>query len=367
MKTSKVIARFNFDELSDICRRPTHSFSEFGEKRGDGKTLHFFKDNGSKVLAVAHLDSVQAGKEFCALVNFPQGPRVYSPSLDDRLGAYTILKYLPALGIKTDILLTDNEESGNSTAEFFKTEKKYNWMFMFDRRGDDVVLYQYESPELRKYLTKAGFRIGSGSFSCIRKLEDLGCKGFNVGCGYEDYHGPYAYTNLKDYWAQVQRFTTFYWQNKDRKMSHTKVTYPAYTNYQGSYQSGWPERKHHYYPQGQCYQEDLWTERSRVGAVQPSATEDDCYVFDTKKNSGWHLAGSIVDTDPKQHEKKDSSDASLALRPFLSDDELSDMIMRVGERAFFECPRCHETETWSAVMVNEICPRCRQPLYALFH
>ncbi|MCP6726064.1 hypothetical protein NL526_28810, partial [Klebsiella pneumoniae] len=68
---------------------------------------------------------------------------------DDRLGLYYIMEILPSLGINVDVLLTTDEEIGQSSAsEFKKAEgKQYNWMFMFDRHGyGNVVMYQYETP-----------------------------------------------------------------------------------------------------------------------------------------------------------------------------------------------------------------------------
>ncbi len=87
--------------------------------------FYFYKDNGSNVLAVAHLDTVaDADERKCRfVVTEGGGTVVFSRALDDRLGAYIILELLPLLGLKYDILLTVGEESGLSTAAHFEPSR----------------------------------------------------------------------------------------------------------------------------------------------------------------------------------------------------------------------------------------------------
>jgi hypothetical protein len=73
------------------------------------------------------------------------GHRVFNVKLDDRLGVYTCL-IICGRGLKFDVLLTEDEEIGQSTASFSETNKDYNWMFQFDRQGVQTVMYQYETP-----------------------------------------------------------------------------------------------------------------------------------------------------------------------------------------------------------------------------
>ena len=97
-----------------------------------------YRDNGAKVLAVAHLDYVGWTHPYFTR----HGRRINAMQLNDRLGAWVILDLLHDLGLdpdKYDILLCDMEEVGDSTAQFFKPKKQYNWIFEFDRAGTDFV------------------------------------------------------------------------------------------------------------------------------------------------------------------------------------------------------------------------------------
>lgn len=231
---------FDFDALAEICCMKIPEFEKYGGKPNickDGQK-YFYRDNGANVLGIAHLDSVQS-YQYCGLLEHPLGARVYSPACDDRIGAYVLLKLLPAMGCKIDVLLTEGEESGRSTAQFFKPEKKYNWMFQFDRMGDDVVTYMYGDEDLEKRLRKCEFwNINHGMVSDISYMEDLGIKGFNVGCGYHDYHGPWAYCELEELFKNVKKFFKFYWTYKDKKMPHTKKEYESYS-YGRGYGNNW--------------------------------------------------------------------------------------------------------------------------------
>lgn len=193
------------------------------------KRVYVYKDNGSSVLGIAHMDSHGEGiyQNFYHIFPHPAGTRIYTPTLDDRLGVYTILYHLPSKGIKLDWLFTIDEESGSSTADLFADNcpKQYHWMVSFDRTGDDVVLYDYASEELRSLLTSEGFKIGWGSYSCIREMENLKVKGFNIGVGYYDYHGAYAYLNPTEYKDNLERFVNFYGKHKNTKLIHEKSTY----------------------------------------------------------------------------------------------------------------------------------------------
>jgi hypothetical protein len=223
-----VMNTFDLEEARKICCADFSYFAKHGTLIGDKpEEQYYFKDNGSKILAVAHLDSVQSVK-FCDLLKHPHGWRLYSPSLDDRLGVYVILCMLPKLGIKPDILLTNFEENGDSTAEFFKTEKKYNWMFSFDRTGQDVVSYQYKDKTVDDLLKKHDFESNHGSFSCIGKLEHLKIKGFNFGVGYENYHDMYAYAPLLTVIRQVAKFTRFFLAEKNHHMEHRERAITVY-------------------------------------------------------------------------------------------------------------------------------------------
>ena len=229
------MVKFDITKLKEICSLKEKQFRRFGKYDKVGR--YIYKDNGTKILGVAHLDSV-ATYTHCEHLKLPHRELIFSPTLDDRLGAFLLLDHLPKLGIKFDILLTTDEEIGRSTADNFETTKKYNWIFQFDRAGNDVVMYDYETPELKKTLTKLGWKVGSGSFTDISSLEHLGCKGFNFGVCYDNYHSYDAYASLSDLYKNVDKFKTFYNKFKDAHLPHTQT---KYYNFPSKYTKGYPE------------------------------------------------------------------------------------------------------------------------------
>jgi hypothetical protein len=185
---------------------------------GELPCQYCYKDNGSDVLLVAHADSVQDKRFFRRT-----GNAVFSPSLDDRLGVAIVCDILPMIGITCDILITDGEEFGMSSAQQFCPDKRYNWIAEFDRAGDDVVTYDYGSAEWADAIEGAGFRIGHGSYSDVCELYDLGTSAMNVGVGYEKYHSLDAYANLMSMEKNLLIFKYFYLKNKDRFFEHTET------------------------------------------------------------------------------------------------------------------------------------------------
>jgi len=179
----------------------------------------WYKDNGSKVLFVAHQDTVQDPGVFQP-VRFKHDTWIFSPTHDDRLGMYVALDYLPKAKIKFDILITDDEEDGRSTALWFDAPKKYNWMFMFDRRGDGAVCYQYDDEKIRYKLGKHNFRVDKGTYSCLRDLEHLGCTGVNFGVGYYDNHEEEAFASMATLRRQLRKFIDFYKEYEFVSMKH---------------------------------------------------------------------------------------------------------------------------------------------------
>jgi hypothetical protein len=197
---------------------------------------YHFRDNGSKVLSVAHLDTVvRPDRRAPHFSNTERGPRVVSGALDDRLGAYVILDLLPQLGVTCDQLLTTGEEDGASTAADFKPGKDYDWVIEFDRGGTDVVMYQYDDHACRKAVQASGAPVGTGSFSDIAYLEHLGVKCFNWGAGYDgNYHSENGYAYLNDTFGMTAKYLRFHEQNAGKAMPHAEEE-PAY--YGG--RSGW--------------------------------------------------------------------------------------------------------------------------------
>jgi hypothetical protein len=226
----EVDAAFDREALARVCAMDEEEFGDYYDmKRVDVQQMapadfYFHKDNGSNILAVAHLDTVMpADGRGANFVDTEAGPVVFSGALDDRLGAYIILELLPQLGVTYDWLLTVGEESGQSTADFFLPEKSYNWMIEFDRGGTDVVMYQYEDEDSRRRVRAAGAVVGDGIFSDISYMEHLGIKGFNWGVGYRDYHGPRSHAYLDDTMLMVAKFCNFHLDNEDECLYHDQA------------------------------------------------------------------------------------------------------------------------------------------------
>jgi len=215
----KRICEMEEDEFRDIAQE------WIAKKVSPPYNRYFYLDRGAKsrVLAIAHLDTVQSDRS-CTVVDTPAGPIALSGALDDRLGAWVILDLLPKLGVKCDVLLTTGEECGQSTARLFASHpkmKQYNWIFSFDRKGTDVVLYRYEDHATAKLVREVGARVGSGSFSDVCCLYNLGVKGFNWGVGYEDYHTLRGHAWLHDTFDMVAKFVRFFGKHHATKLEHT--------------------------------------------------------------------------------------------------------------------------------------------------
>lgn len=207
----------DYRQLALRCAAPEKDFWDLGEVQETNTGKRIFIDNGADHLAIAHLDFVHQTYHFYH-VRVEGVPYVLCPRLDDRLGVYTILDLLPSLGINTDILLTTNEETGNSTATGFQARKQYKFMFQFDRRNSGAVHYMYGTDFLKKRLVRAGFKkseIEHGSASDICKLQHLGCCGINFATGYKDEHSAWARANMDTYVKQVELFQSFYEKFKD--------------------------------------------------------------------------------------------------------------------------------------------------------
>ena len=211
-----------------LTRGDITTFAEEGElyhSKVDKSEQYVFKDGGegSKVLAVAHTDWVKYHDPQLSL----NGEEVKCGQLDDRLGVWVLMYLLKQIlppSMPYDILLTDQEEVSNSTAKLFDPSlhggKKYNWMFEFDRRGIDIVMYDYETPTLVKEVKKYGFNTAKGSFSDICYLSHLKCVGINVGTCYYGEHTDKCHANLTDLVITANMFSRFYIDNYEHKFRY---------------------------------------------------------------------------------------------------------------------------------------------------
>ena len=179
----------------------------------EGKRYKYI-DNGSKVLMVAHLDTVRKSKS-CAHIQSDDVNYFFSPVCDDRAGVWIALHVLPALKINCDVLITTDEEMGRSTIDEFIPNKKYHWQVMFDRGYNDVVMYQYEDHDQWMNCVKKYFHtIGMGSYSCIADGGHLGCCGLNIGT-YYGAHDINSKVVLEELFTTLRAFHKFYEKYKN--------------------------------------------------------------------------------------------------------------------------------------------------------
>lgn len=166
-----------------------------------------FIDRGSDILFIAHLDTVLLPQ-----IKTITAGRIYAQGLDDRLGCYTAYKLSKKLGV--DLLITDNEETAQSTAQYH-TCKNYNWIVEFDRAGCDVVSYGIDNPAFLKVLNNY-FEVGVGSFTDICFLDTKSCC-VNIGIGYYKAHAKNSYVDLDIYDSQIETFLEFFSKHKTEK------------------------------------------------------------------------------------------------------------------------------------------------------
>lgn len=235
--------RISKELMEQLIKRCTMSVSDYVQEfislgadikhTPDGPVMHL--DRGSPVIGVAHMDHVKFWEK---PVIVKEKKQIWCPQLDDRLGVWVLLDLLPSFGVHTDILLTDSEECGRSTAKDFKTDKQFNWMYQFDRRGTDTVLYDYDSDENRARLEAHELTTSWGSFSDICSLEHLGCSGWNVGTGYYSEHSDKCHANLRETYFQALKFANFFAAHKD---THIPIPAQPKRRWGGYTYTGWDD------------------------------------------------------------------------------------------------------------------------------
>lgn len=282
---------FDLKKMYDLLIQETTALlgQDFGYSNVRHESRYTFIDNGSNILAVCHLDTVKdlyfpkvdtVGKSSKKIVHDEFADplietgrfytRIQSVCLDDRLGLFYILYVLPLYGIRVDILLTTDEETGASSASEFVTEKKYNWMFQFDRHGyGGAVLYQYENNVLRAMLQNLDIVVETGTYSDIASLEHLGCRGINFCVGYKNEHTDACFTRTD--WMQlcVSMFADFFFAYEDVKLDYVPDKYHyGSKKYTHCFDCGEPLLSHEK-RFGQC---DICYDLERRGKLYTSST-----------------------------------------------------------------------------------------------
>ena len=198
-----------------------------------------FFDNNADVLLVAHLDTVCSPKLLKTTKK-----RIWGQGLDDRLGCYIAYKLQYKHGL--DLLLTDHEEAGQTTAQYHKCAE-YNWIAEFDRAGSDAVTYDQDCPAFRKALEDF-WVLGWGSFSDICELETTACC-VNIGIGYQHAHSKDSYADKEVMRQAIAKFQEFYALHKstkfviDNSMAFGRWGFqsPQYSKYDYAYELSKPD------------------------------------------------------------------------------------------------------------------------------
>lgn len=271
-------------KLKERCEATFKDFQHLpgAEVRSGPHGQHIFFDRGKDILAVAHTDYVMWGRPHF-YKNDQDGVCIQCPQLDDRLGCWVLLDVLPILmggEAQYDLLLTDGEESGRTTAKDFTAPRQYKWGFEFDRRGIGAVLYKYDNvPAFKDALKAADFDIQFGSFSDICALESVGRCFVNIGTGYYSEHTSACRARIRDTISQAAKFADFWELNKNIEYPWTKPVY----NYQ------WPS---HYQsdtnyvgygrgnPYGGYYQDTSKRKTKRSKYVKPKSGKGSCVRVD---------------------------------------------------------------------------------------
>lgn len=171
----------NKTEISKFFGKKKTLLKQFeGHVVGGGIQRYVYVDNNAPVLLVAHIDTIQTPK----LTRGNTGA-----GFDDRLGCFLANQLAKEYPECFDLLLTDYEETGGSTARYFKPSHEYNFVVELDREGSDYVDYGLASDEMTAALEMEGFVKGQGSYSDILELDHLQCSKINLGIGTYNGHG----------------------------------------------------------------------------------------------------------------------------------------------------------------------------------
>lgn len=279
-QTQRILRRqvkqaLDFNVLAWFCTADESEFSGYGDYSDLGcGDFYIHRNNESQILGVAHLDSVQRKRKFHRYSQSKgRGDIIFSPCLDDRLGAYVICELLPKLGVNVDILLTTGEEWCASTACCFQADKRYNWSFSFDRAGTDVVMYQYTSPRFRPMLKELGLELHIGSYSDISDLGHLGCAGLNFGTGYHNYHEPGAYALVDELTLQVARFQRFFALHSQTHFAYERPTWSQESHHNDYDSDYWPTTRYRPWD-GAAWNSQHWNDNDQRRYRCPDCDDD---------------------------------------------------------------------------------------------
>jgi len=191
----------------------------------DGKQVAWHIKRGGKVLLVAHIDTVHEPK-----IHKITKKTIIAQGLDDRLGVFMAMALMNARD-DVDVLITDDEEVGKSSAALIPTEDlNYNCIIGLDRGGMDFVDYDLADDDLiDAYSEFAEF--GYGSFSDICFLNDPPCGCINVGIGYQKAHSKDSYAKIADIKQSYKNVCKFLDKHVDTHFEKHSRHYDFYDDY----------------------------------------------------------------------------------------------------------------------------------------
>jgi hypothetical protein len=205
--------------------------------------MHFINQTPStyKVLLVSHLDTVTRLSEENELLHYKG--TLLARGLDNRLGMYTCMDLINKddSGMY-DLLLTDHEECGASTAQYFNCpDYHYDLIVEFDRMGvDQFVQYGHGCKELVKDIEAQTTCVKkSGSYSDIRDI-DTDTASVNWGVAFRNYHADNSHVIWDEYLNNIEQYQIFIeWARSNNKSYFTDPApvYKSTKNYSGNYYS----------------------------------------------------------------------------------------------------------------------------------
>jgi len=183
------------------------------------------------VVAVCHLDTVLGNTTY----DYNESSNVVTCSeLDDRLGLACLL--LLATIHDFTIVCCDHEEVGQSTADVAADYIKANgiacnWIFELDRRGLDVVSYDYSEPLWDGILETYFGEVGQGSFSDVCRMESLGVKALNAAIGYHREHTLQCHADLNDTLQRCTEMSDMLTDLAHVRLPHVQQLEPGYRDF----------------------------------------------------------------------------------------------------------------------------------------
>lgn len=206
------------------------------------RSRHVYVDNGAPYLLVAHIDTVQTPR---------LDSEVTGAGFDDRLGVAVAHRLVTEWPTWFDLLLTDYEESGGSTAKYFQPSHTYRLVVELDREGEDFVDYGLCDEGTLEDMEEWGFRWGWGTYTDICSMPYVECDKVNVGIGVYGSHSKKSGYRPDELERQLQRLLGYLGVDESAKPIHEPEGRGDSYRYDGG-EEDWEEEC------GEDWREDWW-------------------------------------------------------------------------------------------------------------